>query len=76
MQTAASDAFDIAKEPAPIRAAYGKGDLAAKLLCARRLVERGVRFVQVDAGGWDHHSDLVNGIRRTSQAASISLQPP
>ncbi len=68
MQTAASDAFDIAKEPAPIRAAYGKGDLAAKLLCARRLVERGVRFVQVDAGGWDHHSDLVTGIRRTSQA--------
>lgn len=68
MQTAATDAFDINKEPKAIREAYGKGELAAKLLCARRLVERGVRFVQVDAGGWDHHSNLVSGIGRTAQA--------
>lgn len=55
MQTAATDA-------------YGKGELAAKLLCACRLVERGVRFVQVEAGGWDHHSNLVAGIGKISQA--------
>lgn len=68
MQTAATDAFDIAKEPKAILEAYGRGNLAAKPLCARGPVERGVRFVQVDAGGWDHHSNLVAGITETSQA--------
>jgi hypothetical protein len=68
MQTAATDAFDISKEPLSARQAYGEGDVAAKLLCARRLVERGVRFVQVDAGGWDHHNNLVKAISKTSAA--------
>ncbi len=64
MQTEATDAFDISKEPESVREAYGvsatggRGDTAAKLLVARRLVERGVRFVQVNAGGWDHHQNL------------------
>lgn len=49
-------------------ASLDKGELAVKLVCARRLVERGVHFVQVDAGGWDHHSNLVASIRKTSQA--------
>ncbi len=68
MQTAATDAFDITKESEATRAAYGHGDLAARLLCARRLVERGVRFVQIDAGGWDHHDKLTTSIRKTSEA--------
>jgi len=68
MQTAATDAFDITKESEATRAAYGKGDLAARLLCARRLVERGVRFVQIDAGGWDHHTNLSASIRKTSES--------
>jgi hypothetical protein len=58
MQTEATDAFDISKEPQEIRDLYGKTEIGAKLLVARRLVERGVRFVQVEAGGWDHHGDL------------------
>ncbi len=58
MQTEATDAFDIAKEPEQIRSLYGKTETGAKLLVARRLVERGVRFVQVDVGGWDHHGGL------------------
>jgi len=64
MQTEATDAFDISKEPQAVRDAYGvsaqggQGDTASKLLVARRLVERGVRFVQVNAGGWDHHQNL------------------
>jgi hypothetical protein len=64
MQTEATDAFDISKEPQAVRDAYGvsaqggMGDTASKLLVARRLVERGVRFVQVNAGGWDHHQNL------------------
>jgi Protein of unknown function (DUF1501) len=68
MQTEAPEAFDINKESKETREAYGKGDLAAKLLCARRLVERGVRFVQIDAGGWDHHTNLAGSIRRTAEA--------
>src|SRR6476620_6856609 len=58
MQTEATDAFDITKESDATRDAYGRTDLGAKMLVARRLVERGVRFVQVDAGSWDHHGNL------------------
>ena len=68
MQTAATDAFDITKESEATRTAYGKGDLAARILCARRLVERGVRFVQIDAGGWDHHTQLTTSIRKTAES--------
>jgi hypothetical protein len=63
MQTEATDAFDISKEPEEVQGLYGKTDLGSKLLVARRLVERGVRFVQVNAGGWDHHGDLAMALR-------------
>lgn len=66
MQAAATDAFDISKEPAAVRSAYGYGPVGAKLLCARRLVERGVRFVQVDAGGWDHHTGIASNLQRAA----------
>lgn len=58
MQTEATDAFDINKESADVRSAYGRTPQGNQLLIARRLIERGVRFVQVWAGGWDHHQDL------------------
>jgi hypothetical protein len=64
MQTAATDAFDISKEPANIRELYGASSQGRQLLIARRLVERGVRFVQVWAGGWDHHNDLEDRLRQ------------
>jgi len=62
MQTEATDAFDITQEPVHVRELYGKTEMGAKLLVARRLVERGVRFIQVSAGGWDHHGDLELGL--------------
>jgi len=62
MQTEASDAFDIAKETAATRELYGSTAQGNQLLIARRLVERGVRFVQVWAGGWDHHADIEGNI--------------
>jgi hypothetical protein len=68
MQTAATDAFDIKKEPESIREMYGNTELGAKLLVARRLVERGVRFVQIDAGGWDHHTDVKTNVTRVGGA--------
>jgi uncharacterized protein (DUF1501 family) len=58
MQTEATDAFDLSKEPTEVREAYGEGGLGQQLLLARRLSERGVRFVQVWHGGWDMHNDL------------------
>ncbi len=58
MQTEATDAFDLNKEPAAMRDLYGRTPQGNQLLIARRLVERGVRFVQVWAGGWDHHQDI------------------
>jgi hypothetical protein len=58
MQTEATDAFDINKEPPAMRELYGRTTQGNQLLIARRLIERGVRFVQVWAGGWDHHQDI------------------
>jgi hypothetical protein len=58
MQTEATDAFDITRESQSIRELYGNTRQGNQLLIARRLIERGVRFVQVWAGGWDHHQDI------------------
>jgi hypothetical protein len=61
MQMDASDAFDISREPEHIRKMYGGGTQARQLLITRRLVERGVRFVQVwhgDGQPWDSHDDI------------------
>ena len=61
MQMEATDAFDIMREPEAIRQMYGEGTQARQLLIARRLVERGVRYVQVWTGAgqpWDNHDDL------------------
>lgn len=69
MQAEATDAFDIKKESDDTRNTYGKTELGARLLVARRLVERGVRFIQVSAGGWDHHADLAVNLAR--KAAEI-----
>jgi hypothetical protein len=61
MQSAATDAFDINREPPRVRALYGDGVHGRQLLIARRLVERGVRFVQCyhgDVQPWDGHEHI------------------
>ncbi|MEK0452013.1 MAG: hypothetical protein RL088_4281 [Verrucomicrobiota bacterium] len=68
MQTEATEAFDVSKEPETIQEMYGKTDMGSKLLVARRLVERGVRFVQVEHGGWDMHGNLETALPRTAGA--------
>jgi len=67
MQAEATDAFDLNKEPAAVRAAYGTTQQGKQLLLARRLVERGVRFVQVWHDGWDHHQDLEERITKKAR---------
>jgi hypothetical protein len=68
MQTEATDAFDISKEPEHIKEMYGSttSEEGAKMLIARRLVERGVRFVQINVGGYDHHNDIATALPRTT----------
>jgi hypothetical protein len=59
MQTAAPEVFDTRKESAATLAKYGEGGIGRGCLTARRLVEKGVRFVQVVHAGWDHHADIM-----------------
>jgi hypothetical protein len=61
MQFEAREAFDLARESAATRVLYGTGEFASACLIARRLVERGVRVVQVYYGNdqpWDDHKDI------------------
>ncbi len=68
MQMEASDAFDIMKEPETVRQMYGvkpgpEGSFARQCLIARRLLERGVRFLQLwtgDGQPWDNHDDVLD----------------
>jgi hypothetical protein len=69
MQFEAMQAFDINREPQHIRKAYGSSPFANSCLLARRLVEHGVRYVQVYyvTGGkqpWDTHKDNAGGLRK------------
>jgi hypothetical protein len=67
MQGEAALAFDVSREPAAIRTLYGPGTPARQLLIARRLLERGVRFIQIWSGAgqpWDNHDNLEKEHRR------------
>ena len=70
MQTAATDVFDLSGEPAHIREKYGDSIQGRNMLYARRLAERGVRYVQCYHGGgqpWDNHSGLVPRIKQLTR---------
>lgn len=61
MQGEATDAFDVGKEPESVRQMYGEGAFARQCLMARRLLERGVRYIQLWHGKgqpWDSHDDI------------------
>jgi hypothetical protein len=61
MQTEAADVFDLSREPKSIRSLYGNTMHGRQMLYTRRLIERGVRFVQVWSGAgqpWDNHDGL------------------
>lgn len=60
----AREAFDINQEPDALRDDYGRNTAGARMLCARRLVEAGVRFVTLTYGGWDMHDNINGGVRR------------
>ncbi len=72
MQTSAPELMDLAKESKETLEMYGaepgKSSFANNCLLARRLVERGVRFVQLFHEAWDHHSDVTGGVREQCKA--------
>lgn len=78
MQTEATDAFDTARETQATRRLYGldtpeTADYGQKCLLARRLVERGVRFVVVNHGNWDQHSGLIAGHARNARQVDAPI---
>jgi hypothetical protein len=80
MQTSVPDLMDISKESTATLEAYGaepgKASFANNCLLARRLAERGVRFIQLCHRDWDHHSELPKGIRtqaKNTDQASAAL---
>ena len=76
MQMDATDAFDISREPENIRKMYGEGTQARQILIARRLVERGVRFVQVWHGQgqpWDNHDDIEVNHRKLAKQTDQAI---
>lgn len=85
MQTAASDALDVSQETAATHAMYGLDnpetrEYGTRCLIARRLVERGVRFVQLFLGGqpWDTHTNIREGLpaicRRTDKPSAALVK--
>jgi hypothetical protein len=60
----ARDAFAIDRETDKLRERYGRTTFGQSCLLARRLVERGVTFVTVNSGGWDHHAQIWDGLER------------
>ncbi len=76
MQMDASDAFDVSREPKYIREMYGQGTQARQILIARRLLEKGVRFVQVWHGAgqpWDSHDDIEIQHRRLAKECDQAI---
>ena len=76
MQVEASDAFDISREPAHLRDSYGSGVHGKQCLIARRLVERGVRFVQLWHGAgqpWDSHDEIEKNHRRLARECDQAI---
>jgi len=76
MQIDATDAFDINREPEHIRKMYGEGTQARQILIARRLLEKGVRFVQVWHGSgqpWDNHDDIEINHRRLAKESDQAI---
>jgi hypothetical protein len=82
MQSSAPELVDVSRESPETLKLYGvepgKPSFAMNCLLARRMVERGVRFVQLYHEGWDHHSEVVNGIKdqagKTDRASAALIK--
>ncbi len=59
-------AFDLSQEPAAVREKFGRNNFGQGALLARRLVQAGVRFVEVQSGGWDMHNTIDTALGTTA----------
>ena len=83
MRSAAAKAFELEEEPAAVRDAYGRTAFGQGCLLARRLVERGVPFVEVtlssaDGGnalGWDTHEQNFDAVKKLSAVLDPAGRP-
>jgi hypothetical protein len=69
----AQRAFDISREDPRVRDRYGRNSFGQRCLLARRLVESGVPFVTLNAGGWDHHVSLFDSFEKRMPAFESSI---
>ncbi|MBI3858444.1 MAG: DUF1501 domain-containing protein [Planctomycetes bacterium] len=60
----AQSAFDLEQEKKELRDRFGRTTFGQSCLLARRLVERGVKFVTINSGGWDHHAKIWDGLEK------------
>jgi uncharacterized protein (DUF1501 family) len=73
MRDTGTQAFDITREPAASAAAYGNTAFGRGCLMARRLVEAGVKFVEVTLGGWDTHQNNFERVRQLSEQVDPAM---
>jgi hypothetical protein len=66
MKSAQAKAFDLSQEKSETKAAYGNTKFGEGCLLARRLIETGVKFVEVTLGGWDTHQDNFDRVKNLS----------
>ncbi len=69
----AREAFDLKAEPDALKDEYGRSAAGQRMLLARRLIEGGVRFVSLTAGGWDHHDNIKGNIQKELQQTDKAI---
>ncbi len=67
------DVFDLSKESTEVRDAYGQNTLGQGCLLARRLVEQGIRYVEINYGNWDMHQDLYTSLKERGSVLDNAL---
>jgi len=67
------EAFRLNDEPATLRDQYGRNKFGQGCLLARRLVEKGIRYIEVTSGGWDMHNNIEEGMEEKGSELDVAL---
>lgn len=67
------EAFRLEDEPAALRDKYGRNNFGQGCLLARRLVEKGIRYIEVASGGWDMHNNIEEGLEEKGAELDVAL---
>jgi hypothetical protein len=66
-------AFRLGEEPDELREKYGRNNFGQGCLLARRLIEKGIRYVEVASGGWDMHNNIEEGLEEKGAELDVAL---